>query len=226
MLDKYDWPEEVLLFVNDTIKKAESLGVTFQMSNERLLPYNGSVDIPVSGFFVVNPKPLLGVATGKPFEEWLPILIHESCHMDQWAENADEWTNNMIDETKEAADYIDEWIAGNDFWEETLDKVFLAAKNVEKDCEKRTIEKIEKYNLPINKEIYAQKSNAYVHFYEHIRKTRKWWSSEQKPPYEQVSVWGVAPKQIVDTLPLELSNAFDKEYGSSLNIAQKRKISP
>ena len=49
----------------------------------------------------------LACALGKDVSQWLVILLHESCHMDQWIEKVPEWTENA------GMDNIEKWLGGD-----------------------------------------------------------------------------------------------------------------
>ena len=51
----------------------------------------------------------LACALGKDVSQWLIILLHESCHMDQWVESVPAWTEN-----ESGMENIDKWLAGDD----------------------------------------------------------------------------------------------------------------
>jgi len=188
--------------------KAAQLSVEFRLVDAPSVPYNGNPEIPVSGFFVAQPTPVLGVAIGKEPEEWLEILAHESSHMDQWAENSPAWTGNIMSDGREAVDWIDEWISGKELSQEVLEKAVVAAKAVELDCEVRTISKIRSFSLPLLVEKYAQRANAYVHFYSHVAKTRTW-NETGRAPYQLEEVWGKAPKFLVEEATPEMEAAYN-----------------
>lgn len=132
----------------------------------------------------------LACALGKDVSQWLVILLHESCHMDQWVEKVPEWTENV------GMDNIEKWLNGDDSVNmNNIDNEIRTSIIVEVDCEKRTIEKIKKYGLDsiINIDEYIQKSNAYVLFYLWMRKNRKWYTIG-KEPYNIPDVVSVMPK--------------------------------
>lgn len=184
-------------FLRHLCWRAQRLGVEFRLVDAPSLPYNGNDQVPVSGFFVENPRPVLGVAIGKDPEEWLEVLAHESSHMDQWAQGCAAWKNNVMPDGREAVDWIDDWISGKEFTPADLGQAFAAAKDVELDCERRTLSKIRSFGLPVSTEQYAQRANAYVHFHAQVAKTRKW-NETGKAPYQIEDVWSKAPTEMVD----------------------------
>ena len=199
-------------YLADLERRVQDAGVTLLFGAESTLPYAGQDSIQVSGFFVETPTPTLAVATGKPEAEWLQILIHEGCHMDQYRENSPAWRNNTMPDGREAVDWLDQWCAGDlELDQAALADVVARAKQVELDCERRALAVIAEYGLPIDPADYARRANAYVHFYSHVAKTRRWNLPDQAP-YQLPEVWGRAPAVLQDELPPELEKAYEETY--------------
>jgi hypothetical protein len=153
----------------------------------------------------------LACALGKDVSQWLVILLHESCHMDQWVQKVPEWTENV------GMDNIEKWLNGDDTVNmNNIDNEIRTSIIVEVDCEKRTVEKIKKYGLDsiINIDEYIQKSNAYVLFYLWMRKNRKWYTIG-KEPYNIPDVVSVMPKTF-DIDYTILDSKIEKTYDAYL----------
>lgn len=192
-------------------QEVQAGGVEFILSPGATVPYVGQ-GIEVSGYFVENPRPTLAVATGKPFEDWIPILVHEGCHMDQWREGALAWTQNIMSDGQEAVDWLDAWCAGKrELSSEDLALAIARAKQVELDCERRVVEKIKRFGLPLDIPTYIQRANAYVQFYEHVGKTRAW-NPPGKAPYQVEEVWRQSPVFFVDQPTPAMEQAFEAFY--------------
>lgn len=181
---------EIQKLVEDIKNKAIDNGVEIILEDSKSVPY-AIGDFPVSGYFIDYGNPTLAVATGKPLKEWIMVLSHEGSHMEQWIEKSPYWTNSFIN-GKEAVDYIDEWCGGKEMSERELDDICKRSREVEWDCEKRSIEKAKKYNLPINIKEEIQKANSYILFYTLVKETRKW-STPGKAPHNIKEVWSSMP---------------------------------
>lgn len=197
-------------FIETEKTKAMNAGVIFDLARKNKVHYG---NIICNGFFesiyTYNEKvvPYLATAIGKPLEQWLPIFIHETCHMDQWIENSPLWLTSN--------DYIvlDNWLSGISYPEDQIktfiDKVIM----LESDCEKRTIEKIKQFRLPIDTNYYAQRANAYLYFYQWVLKNRKWCKTA---PYEIEDIINEMPiimkenEQYLYPLNEKLMVLFDK----------------
>jgi len=181
-------------------EKCKSLGVKYLFPITSKVSYPGSGDIKVSGYFDNIPEPILACAIGKPFYQWLEILVHESCHMDQWLENSSLWSDIRKDGI-DCDKRMDEWLGGKEYGVEEYTYFIRTMQAVELDCEKRSVEKIIKLNLPINVEAYVKKANSYLFFYTILLHTKKWC---ENAPYNV--------KEIIEQMPGHFLS-FD-EYGA------------
>ena len=183
-------------FISDTIHLCSEHSVEFKLVASSKVPLGNK--IYCNGYFWANSgadnSHKLVVATKKPIKEWLPILVHESCHLDQYIENP----NKFVED-----DCIDRWLNGEKVYDKDIRKGISASKRLELDCEKRTVRKIKKYNLPIDVKEYIQKSNLYIHFYNWVYLNRRW----------------VPKGKTLYTKPLYslMNTSFDKSYGVTSN---------
>lgn len=194
---------DLVLNIIETAKKND---ITVYLSKHKSVKYLSS--IKTSGYLTDEKPYKLAVACGKPFDEWFPVLLHESCHVDQ-----------MIDNCKAHVDYInidvdiDEWLDGNiNLSGKKLDTIIYKIVMMERDCEMRTIKKAKKWKIPFNKDEYIKKANSYLYFYLHLRKKRSWYKTG-KEPYTIKEVWNLAPNHFrgnYKKIPKKLNEAFDK----------------
>lgn len=94
-------------------------------------------------------------------DEVMGVIVHESCHMDQFLEKIPLWYDPIFNE--------------GDLWEEYNNKKINKSKKlelfmkklleIELDCEKRAVEKIKKYDLPLDIPEYIQRGNIYLYAY-------------------------------------------------------------
>lgn len=148
--------------------------------------------IRVSGYFCSETDKLVvsGLAP-----DWVQIMVHESCHRDQYTEKIPMW-NSQVEIDGEKHDPL------NLFWDwlnhqielkpRTLRQVMLHCMNLELDCEIRAAKKIDDFYLPINVKEYIQKANAYVYLYHVIMHTRQWYPKGMAP-FNLPSVWTKMP---------------------------------
>ena len=162
-------------------KECEANGVKLRLGRGRNVK---SGKLMCSGFFD-DTVPELAVAMGR--EDSLPILIHEYNHMMQWKEDCPVWRD-----CGSSCEMLDAWIEGETFDAETINRAIDRIIDIELDCEKRTVEFITSSGIDIDVSEYTKKSNAYILFYNMIRDTRKWYSSDKKP-YDVKEVWSKMP---------------------------------
>ena len=202
--------ERVGAFVADVQTRAAANGVAIVLGGEAKLPYILAPDMLVSGYFVDRPRVELAVAMGKPLAEWLSILVHESCHMDQFIEKSPAWAEAFC-EGRETLDWVNDWTDGKDDLPLPIAELLRRSGAVELDCEKRTLARMVEFDLPIDRARYARGANAYVFFYEYLLQTRKWYPGA-RPPYEVAGIVAAASPTLGSGLTPALIAAYQKYY--------------
>lgn len=137
------------------------------------------------------------IVIGKKREDWLQLLVHESCHMDQWIADTRIWKADNVVGTQN----FDKWILGRE-----VSNIRTAVKNIinlELDCDKRAVAKIIEYDLPINTHTYIQRANAGVMYYNYVYKTRRW-----VPGAFDQKVWSCFPGKF---MPMQYYRGINKE---------------
>jgi hypothetical protein len=156
--------------------------ISLELIAKKHLIYN---NIECSGLFDENG---LKVSTDKPLEDWLIILIHESCHMDQFLEKSPYWNTE-----KDPLAIVDKWLNKKNINSKILKKAFQDSILLELDCEKRSVKKMKKYKLKINTSLYIQKANAYLFSYWATYKNREWF----KFPYLNPKIYKKMPNKFL-----------------------------
>jgi len=200
---------KITVFIEDLKLYTKENNIKLVLSPEKGVQFSEG-GILCNGYFD-DITSTLACALGKDVSQWLVILLHESCHMDQWVEKVPEWTENV------GMDNIEKWLNGDDTVNmNNIDNEIKTSIIVEVDCEKRTVEKIKKYGLDsiINIDEYIQKSNAYVLFYLWMRKNRKWYIIG-KEPYNITDIVNVMPKTF-DINYTILDSNIEKTYDTYL----------
>lgn len=103
--------KHIQTFIYSLRRQAKALGIKLILSSSKKYVSMGKDDVETSGYFDAKSgsnKGVLGVGTKRPINEWLPVLVHESCHMDQWNEGLPIWkkSENM------RYNLFDDWLAG------------------------------------------------------------------------------------------------------------------
>lgn len=181
-------------FIRELQKKCiqKKICLKIERKNFVTFPIGG---LPVSGYFTDLP-PTLAVAVDKSFEQWLRVIVHESCHMDQYLEQSRFWT-----EPNTAALFF-QWLEKQvDLEEKNIKECAKFIRDGELDCEKRSVEKIKNFNLPFDTRRYAQLANSYLWFYAVVSRTRKWYTPGREPYNVEA---------IVSRMPTHFDNDYDK----------------
>lgn len=188
-------------FLEDLNKKCEKHNITLYLPKKSVVDYENST-LKVSGYFSGDTE-TIAVACGKPKEKYLPILIHESCHLDQYLEKCILWDNLYVGKTN-TYDCMDRWIHGEEFSKKRMTDYINRCIDLEFDCEVRSVKKIKKYKIDINVEKYIQKANSYILFYNYIKQKRTWYL-KGKEPYSIKEVWKKMPTKFLK----DYHNNFD-----------------
>ena len=179
-------------FLGDLVEACYENKITLKLVHSKQLHIG---KIKCSGMF---DEKSLQVSTDHDLEIWLGVLVHESCHMDQYLQNIQIWRDidpHLI--------RVDSWVTDPDYkiWKKA--EAFEKVVELELDCEKRAIKKINKYKLPINKERYIRGANSYLFAYGAAMRNRRWY----KHPYKRAEIWGVMPGKF-----LRLANYVDPKH--------------
>lgn len=136
--------------------------------------------------------PVLKVATGKPEQEWLPIFVHEYCHFIQWQNKEFKDEDTGIN-----WELWDDWSFGKqEVKREIIVPMLYSIRDVELDCDRKALELIKQYDLPIDQMDYIRRANAYALFYNVVAKKAEpngtgWWY--KTAPYEVQEILDIVP---------------------------------
>lgn len=157
-------------FIETIKREAKDVNVKIILPKSKTVITNG---VKVDGYFddIDLEFPVLKCPVGKPRSEWLPVLVHEYSHLRQYIEKCSEWQES----DKEKSDVIFEWINGKDFHLKKLKLSFRRTVEIELDCEKRSVEHIKAFDLPINVDDYIRKANSLLFFYNYVFTVRRWY---------------------------------------------------
>jgi len=184
--------------INNVIKFIDDLKAKCKLYNVKLFLYDQKYLVEdnekFGGWFDPVKKELHCAFPNKIQSKYVEILIHESCHLDQWIENTKYWNLEVINNSL------------NTLWETLKGKKVKNLKfhlrNVqmmEAECEKMAIEKIKFYDLGIDINKYTQKANSYLLFYTLLIETKKW---TDYPPYKYGVIWRKMPIKILSKFHL------------------------
>lgn len=167
----------------DISKKCIENKINFRLEYAEQVDTN---NIPCSGYF--DEKSLVVATKKKKLQDWLDILIHESCHLDQFVEKSSYWVPDDL-----GLYVVEDWIKNKKINLKKAKNAFINTINLELDCEKRTVKKIKKYKLNFNIDEYIQKANSYLFGYG-ISFHKKVWPNT---PYEKPHIYKKMPKKFL-----------------------------
>lgn len=152
------------------------------------------------------------VAVKKPFAEWFPFVVHESCHMDQELEKCEVWKDLFVTpRQKDAHDLVFAALEKPEQFDDAdLRDFLMRVVAVERDCEERTVAKIRLWNLPLDENTYVRRTNSYLWFHTMLPKLRSWYPAG-KEPYNNAAVWGLCPDHFdndYDVVPRQLEESY------------------
>lgn len=155
-----------LQFVNHVKAECRRFKVKCIFSNKKSVIVD---DFNYGGYFDVNNKEM--VITNGSERYIISTLVHEFSHMEQWIYNEPSLFIKLRG-GHDSTQVMDDWIHGKEYASSTVTHAVGLVRDCELDCERRASVNIEKYNLPINIELYCQEANAYVLSFNYVKKYR------------------------------------------------------
>jgi hypothetical protein len=202
---KYDIPQEFKPFVAYVRRMCKIHKVELMMSPSKTVVLTDNFSADCSGYFDDVDK-VMAVACGKPFKDWIEILVHEFSHMQQWLDD-DRW-EHWTDCCGELWTWLDkEKIMNNNQLKAVIDGMI----DLERDCEVRALDNITKWKLPINKSEYKRKANLYLYSYRMMPILRKFPSGI----YDNKSLIAMCPPRMLkkyNKIPEHIEKAILDRY--------------
>lgn len=178
-------------FIAEVVAACAEQGVTLLLSAEKEVK-EPTDDLGCSGFFVTNPQRMFAVAMKKPVAEWLPVLIHEFGHMEQWMEDPDQFEAD-----DKPIKLFFEWLEHKAELEDgEVRRLANLALSYELDCERRTAWRLhEDPGFGLDYSDYIKRANSYLYLYPMIARHRRW--CDQSPPYKVPELVAVMPDKFI-----------------------------
>lgn len=205
---------EVDNFIASVIKKTSEHNIKFIMSLTDYVKF-GNSETKSNGYFIDGDAPELAFSFKGDFSIWLTTLIHESCHTEQYLENDPLWIalKREVYGVEEDEDLLFDWIDNlREVDPHTIKSLINDTKYMELDCEIRATVKMMLFNLPLDKDLYVKRANAYVNFYTYMGMKRKWYIVG-KEPYNDPKIIGLMSDKFdmdYDNLSEELISLYDE----------------
>jgi hypothetical protein len=203
--------QEILDFIGFAKEETEKNGIDFELRDVKYLVLRDEGYARCHGYFDEENK-MLKCATGKHYSKWVPVLVHEYSHFEQWMEQTPIWKNSVCDEDETGYDYF-LWVKRKkEVSDKKIRKIVSCVRDMELDCERRAHKNLKKFDLPLDRDMYAQCANAYIHFYNWTYERRKWYKPK-KCPYQMREITKHMPKTLrgnYSKTPEWILEIFDK----------------
>jgi hypothetical protein len=190
-----------LQFIEHVKKECKKFNIKCSLRSGKYVKLSNS--IRCGGWFDDEKKELV-VAMGR--EDFMEILVHEYSHMQQSIEDVPCWRPGA-----DSCAILDEWLNGKNV--PNINSHIDNVRIMELDNEKRSVQLIKKYGLNIDLDLYIKKANAYMHFYNWLKESRKW-SSPNNSPYKNANILNMMSTKFnmkYDVLPLKIKKVFIQE---------------
>ena len=191
---------EVKTFVKHVKQECKANGIKVELRPANYVKL--SDNIKCSGYFDEGEMKLV-VSAKNP--QALEILVHEFGHFTQWVEKLPLWTKSG-----DSLGKVEEWLAGKNV--RNIEKHMGMARDLELDNEKRSVQIIKKFKLPIDTKEYTRRANAYVLFYTWMLHSRRW-CSPNNTPYRNKTLLKACSTRFnmrYDELSPDVIEAFEK----------------
>jgi len=188
---KYNHP-----FIKFVRHECRRYKVKFMLQHENEIKNQDEGALSCGGYFTDTPAEL-AVATRISYTDFLSTLVHEYSHMTQWIDNSPYYIGHR---GFDSWDIIERWINGEDFTRSTIRKSINIVRDCELDCDRRAVELIKKFRIPINIDRYCRKSSAYIYFHNFMKITRRWEYKEM--PSNKY--------QIINKMPTNLNGDYSR----------------
>lgn len=186
-------PAEYRPFVNSVKKKCKYHGIKLILSPSATVIFSDDYQNECSGYFSEDLKVLVA-AVGKPAKDWIDLLVHESCHLDQWIQDKE-----RCKQWSEACIAWAQYLAGEKLLNKRqLKKILDQIIEMERDCEERSIAKIKQWKLPVNLDRYQRGANAYLFMHRLM------------PQYKKFPIGMYNDDKLLQAAPNRLRKRFEK----------------
>lgn len=174
-------------FITDLKQQCKQHNVKIRLSKKKFVK-DKATNFDYLGYFGEDERNghVLVCALGDLSSVFVAALVHESCHMDQWIEKTRIW------ETSHSYQALELWVEGCAI--KNIAKHIENVKELELDCEKRTVKKILDYGLPVDIEAYIRRANMDIQLFNYIEQKRKW-PSNSFASLSDTNLWKHFPKK-------------------------------
>lgn len=140
--------------------------------------------------------------------QWIPCFAHEFCHFKQWEKKNKYWRQYDPLTTVEYSDIIH----NHPIAKERLNLHLDAIRDLEADCERKTVALLKRYNIVMDYETYIKDANIYIFLHNYIKQYRAWIPYNSKAVPEIHAVISSKFYKNYKTTPPEINRLFEKHF--------------
>ena len=140
---------------------------------------------------------------GRSSKRILELIVHEYSHFLQFIHQEEIWK-------KAGRHNLEEALFNKKVTKERFHEMVSADKELEIDAEKKSVEIIKKWNLPIDVETYIKGANAYIYYYTYMDKYRKWCIKAPSRVKKIIDIMSVTFRKNYDKLPEDYEKLINK----------------
>lgn len=201
----------VLKFIEQLKKDCRANQIGLSLYDQKFIIEDGN---KFGGWFCPVKKQLHCSFPNKLQTKFVELLIHESCHMDQFLNQTPKWVK---EQNNDSLSIFWEWLKNPT--KININPHLLNVQLMEAECEQLSIQKIIDLDLGINTQQYTQKANSYLLFYSVLKETKKW---TDYPPYKFKDIWRGLPDKILSNF--EISEDLKQLYFDKCYKKRTKKI--
>lgn len=154
-------------------------------------------------------RPILHCSVYGNISRWIPTFTHEYSHFLQWKEKNKYWKAYA----EISAVDLSKCLQNRPIRPDVLERCMNVTRDMELDCERRTVALFRAHKLPIDIDGYIRGANVYVHYHNYLKIARTWYAD--KAPYEIPEILACVPPRFLpqySTLPPKLLKLFLEYY--------------
>ena len=192
-------------FISDIRKTARDHDIQVKFVNKDMI-YAPGDPLGCTGYFDEN-EMVLCVSNAKNKKIFMSNLVHESSHMDQFIHDQYLW-----EKCSPGYSIFFQWLEGTTIVkQEVLLEAVQDIIRIELDCERRSLQKIQKYKLDIDVDAYIRGTNAYLYGYLFALETKHWTPQIYFDP-KVIAACSSRLKKTYDRIPQRLHKVFLRQF--------------
>lgn len=181
MSDNYIYPMQlrsIVDFLNYVEQECDLAGIKVKYEPKEIITsYDEKDEGDCRGYFDDESKELV-VACKRKINEWFPVFVHEYCHFCQWQDKEPAYVDCSVNGL-DPGTLMGQWYANDiNIDVEVISESYKTLRDCELNNERRAVECIRLWNLPVDTIDYIKRANIYMYFHMFSLKYRCWYKKE------------------------------------------------